>query len=156
MPLACCLSPRSKPLAAGWLDYLKRDLIMACQPEPLLLCLSAQCECVRTSSLQVKLHWSQETCTKNKSSPSLGFSSGWIKCWCKQAQVPLWLAAVLRDSGLPILCCPALGPAKSFLPHDIPLQEEISLRTSITSAYSCGENFRYLRGIYVTDKILFS
>lgn len=29
-----------------------------------------------------------------------------------------------------------------FLPHDIPLQGEILLSTSITSAHSCGENFR--------------
>lgn len=146
MVLAHCLSPCSKPLAAGCLGYLKWNLIVACQPEPLLLCLTAQCECVRTSSLQGKLHWSQESCTKNKSSPSPGFffrgessaDASRHRSHCNWQQS----FEILRPDYSVLPCSRTSKILWCFLTHDIPLQGEILLSTGITSAYSCGENFR--------------
>lgn len=132
---------------------------MACQPEPLLLGLAAQCECVRTSSLQGELNWSQESCTKNNSSPSLGFFQGELSADARRRGSHCgWQQSFKRfRPACSVLPCSRTNQTiQCFLPHDIALQGELSLRRSMISAYRCRENFRNLRGIYVTDKILFS
>lgn len=150
MALACSLSPCSKLLAAAWLGYLKWDLMMVCQPEPPLLCLAAQYECVRMNSLQRMLCWSQESCTKNKFSPSLGYFQGELSADAGRHRSQCnWQKSSgrLRPAVLALPCPGTWQIVQCFLPRNNSLQTEVSLMTRITNVCSCWENFTDLSRI---------